>query len=48
MQNKESRNRNTGLVIVRENIRSDSEAMKGIHYKGRTGKETEFVTSPPS
>ena len=28
MQNKESKNRNTGLVIIKENIRSDSEARR--------------------
>ena len=28
MQNKESTNRNTGLVIIKENIRSDSEARR--------------------
>ena len=44
MQNKRLKNRNTGSVIIKENIQGATEKQEGTHCKVRTGKETEFVT----
>ena len=48
MQNKRLKNRNTGSVIIKENIQGAIEKQEGTHCKVRIGKEAEFVTLPPS